>query len=67
MKTLSTSAIITDSNGYITDRGVTVVEHPETSDRCATIQINRTEHRADDLVISADKITSKLAGWDVAL
>lgn len=34
---------------------------------CATVQIGSTEHRADDLIIAADRLRSKAAGWEVVL
>lgn len=67
MKTLSNSATIINRDGYVTERGVTVIRHDETKDRVATIQIARTEHRVDDLVITDDRIVSKRAGWEVVL
>lgn len=61
MKTLSTSATIYDAFGYVTNYGVTVVDHGD------SIQINATEHPKDGLEITADRITSKAFGWQVVI
>lgn len=65
--TLSTTAIVLSADGFIQERDVTVIRWPETVTTCETISIGAGQHRADDLIVTAERITSKIAGWEVAL
>ena len=47
-----------DIGGYLQSHGVEVQDVGE-----GVIRINGTQHRADDLVISEDRIDSKVGGW----
>jgi hypothetical protein len=67
MNTLSTAAKIINTQGNVEARGVTVIAHDATATRCATIQINATEHRADECDITETTIKHKFAGWVVTL
>lgn len=64
---LSTSALVLSADGFIQERGVTVISWPETVTTCEIISIGEGQHRADDLIVTVDRITSKIAGWEVAL
>lgn len=66
-KILSTNALIIHSNGLRGGNGLTVIYYPETADKVAQVMIGSTMHRADDLAITADRITSKAAGWQIIL
>ena len=65
--TISTNATLIDRDELIRGHGLTVISYPETADECAQVMIGSTMHRTDDLIITADRIASKLAGWEVAL
>ena len=66
-KIISTNATLIDRDELIRGHGLTVISYPETADECAQVMIGSTMHRTDDLIITADRIASKLAGWEVAL
>ena len=66
-KILSTNATLIDSDGLILGHGLTVISYPKTADEASQVMIGSTMHRTDDLIVTADRITSKIAGWEVAL
>ena len=64
---LSNNATIYDAHGHIANQGVKVILVPATDTECETVAIGLDAHRADDLIITPTRITSKIAGWEVAL
>lgn len=47
-------------DGYIAKRGITVI------DRGTTLSLGGTDHARDDLEIGDGRVTSRLAGWEIA-
>lgn len=61
MKVISCKATILDREGYITQQGVTVIDAGD------IIGIGACTYPRHELEISAERIVSKIAGWEVAL
>jgi len=61
MKTLSITATVINSDGYVEAEQVTVCDLGE------TITIGCTEHNKSDLVIGNAIISSEISGWSVLL
>jgi hypothetical protein len=61
MKTLSITATVINSDGYVEAEQVTVCDLGE------TITIGCTEHNKSDLVIGHTIISSEISGWSVLL
>jgi hypothetical protein len=61
METISTTATVINSDGYVEKEQVTVCDLGE------TISIGCTEHNKFDLVIGSTIISSEISGWSVLL
>lgn len=54
---------LANRDGYVEAHGVEVQRIAATESQCECVRVNGTLHRADDLIVAADRIESRIAGW----